>query len=231
LGHSGLCGHLLGGFRCRGDSKGAVWSLPLKLTTPCSGWEPAVQVRFSSGAVGGWLPPLMVIVRREYERNRDVHVDYSYRGRHRRRHRNPGIRGTDDRIGTRGWGLCWHRSDRRDAILRPKIAASLPASVSRLVGCVAGRYRHTNVLTSRGILLISLHCAGGPTFMSHWPNHPASGNGAIASLFQFQRLGRAVPEPVRSPWGETRGPERCSLRLRSQINIIQRVQEIQLCEI
>jgi hypothetical protein len=28
-------------------------------------------------------------------------------------------------------------------------------------------------------------------------NHPASGNGAIASLFHFAGLGRAVPEPVR----------------------------------
>ena len=29
-------------------------------------------------------------------------------------------------------------------------------------------------------------------------NHAASGNGAIASLFHFERLGRAVPEPLRS---------------------------------
>jgi hypothetical protein len=28
-------------------------------------------------------------------------------------------------------------------------------------------------------------------------NHPASGNGAVASLFHFERLGRAVPEPGR----------------------------------
>ncbi len=28
-------------------------------------------------------------------------------------------------------------------------------------------------------------------------NHPASGNGAIASLFPFEGLGRAVPEPGR----------------------------------
>jgi len=166
-----------------------------RLSSTSRGSQRRPSVRLALGS--HWPGVAALTVRREYERNRDVHVDYSYRRRHRRRHRNPGIRGTDDRIGTRGWGLCWHRSDRRDAILRPKIAASLPASVSRLVGCVAGRYRHTNVLTSRGILLISLHCAGGPTFMSHWPNHPASGNGAIASLFQFQRLGRAVPEPVR----------------------------------
>jgi hypothetical protein len=29
------------------------------------------------------------------------------------------------------------------------------------------------------------------------PNQPASGNGAVASLFRIQRLGRAVPEPIR----------------------------------
>ncbi len=33
---------------------------------------------------------------------------------------------------------------------------------------------------------------------STWPNHAASGNGAVASLFHFERLGRAVPEPPRS---------------------------------
>jgi hypothetical protein len=30
------------------------------------------------------------------------------------------------------------------------------------------------------------------------PNHAASGNGAVASLFHIGRLGRAVPEPRRS---------------------------------
>jgi hypothetical protein len=30
-----------------------------------------------------------------------------------------------------------------------------------------------------------------------WPNHPASGNGAIASLFRINHLERAVSEPVR----------------------------------
>jgi hypothetical protein len=29
------------------------------------------------------------------------------------------------------------------------------------------------------------------------PNHPASGNGAMAVLFQIGRQGRAVPEPGR----------------------------------
>ena len=29
------------------------------------------------------------------------------------------------------------------------------------------------------------------------PNHPASGNGAMTSLFHVERLDRAVPEPGR----------------------------------
>jgi len=33
--------------------------------------------------------------------------------------------------------------------------------------------------------------------MTFWPNHAASGNGAIASLFHIGRLGRAAPEPIR----------------------------------
>ena len=33
--------------------------------------------------------------------------------------------------------------------------------------------------------------------MNHEPNHAASVNGAIASLFHIGRLGRAVPEPPR----------------------------------
>jgi len=36
-------------------------------------------------------------------------------------------------------------------------------------------------------------------------NHPASGNGAIASLFHIASLVRAVPEPVR--WLEATSPD------------------------
>jgi Ca2+/H+ antiporter len=36
------------------------------------------------------------------------------------------------------------------------------------------------------------------------PNPAASGNGAVASVFHIQRLGRAVPEPQR--WGATMNP-------------------------
>ncbi len=33
---------------------------------PCSGWEPAVQLRHDAEALGGWLPPLMVVVADRY---------------------------------------------------------------------------------------------------------------------------------------------------------------------
>jgi hypothetical protein len=33
-------------------------------TTPCSGWEPAIQLNGNSDVLGGWLSPLMVSVRR-----------------------------------------------------------------------------------------------------------------------------------------------------------------------
>src|SRR5579859_5984016 len=36
------------------------------ITTPCSGCEPAVQLNHTSGLLGGWLAPLMVIVKYFY---------------------------------------------------------------------------------------------------------------------------------------------------------------------
>src|SRR5438552_18498301 len=55
--HSGAC-----------LSRGSLWSRLPPLTTACSGWEPAVQVSHNSRLLGGWLPPLMLIVRQKCAR-------------------------------------------------------------------------------------------------------------------------------------------------------------------
>jgi hypothetical protein len=71
-----------------------------------------------------------------------------------------------------------------------------------------------SVTTERGIRWIGVFLVVGALaqlwaswLMSGRFNHPASGNGAVASLLRVERIGRAVPDPGRSKYDTLRNPE------------------------